>query len=270
MRYVWGRGLRIAVVAPACPLDPTVPERVAPLIPAGLSVDFHPQCFAHWGHFAGTDEERRDALVEAANDPGIDAIWFARGGYGSNRIAEAALDRMNSAAGDKIFLGYSDMGFLLAGLTASKIGRPVHGPMPSDIRRDGGDAVVARSVAYLADSWSAPFPQMAFNMVVLSHLLGTPLEPDFAGRELLLEEIDEHHYRIDRSLFHITANPNVRRCAGMKLGRCAIPENDRPFFEGGVGDEETLAQLWCKRSGIAYLGRADIGHDVHNTVVPFA
>lgn len=261
--------MRIAVVAPACPLDPTAPERIAPLIPAGLSVKFHPQCFASWGHFAGTDEDRRDALVEVANDASVDAVWFARGGYGSNRIAEAAIDRMTSAAGDKIFLGYSDMGFLLAGLAARGIGRPVHGPMPSDIKREGGEAAVARSLAYLPGPNSAPRPQMAFNMVVLSHLLGTPLEPDFEGRVLMLEEIDEHHYRIDRSLFHITASLNVRRCAGIELGRCAIPENDRPFFEGGKGGEEDIARFWCEKSGIVYIGRADIGHDAGNQVVPF-
>ena len=52
---------------------------------------FHPQCFLPAGHFAGTDAERAAAFVEVANDPAFDAVWFARGGYGSCRIAEAAL-----------------------------------------------------------------------------------------------------------------------------------------------------------------------------------
>lgn len=261
--------MRIAVVAPACPLDPAVPERIAPLVPAGMDVQFHPQCFSTFGHFAGPDEERLAALVEVANDPSVDAVWFARGGYGSNRIAESALDRFASAAGDKIYLGYSDLGFVLAGLRARGIGRPVHGPMPADIRRDGGEAAVARSLAWLAGPQPAPRPQMAFNIVVLSHLLGTPLEPDLTGRVLMLEEVDEHHYRIDRSLFHITANASVRRAAGIELGRVGVTENDRPFFAGD-GDEATLVKHWCARSTIPYLGRADIGHDVDNKVVPFA
>lgn len=260
--------MKVAVVAPACPLDPSVPDRIAPLIPHGMRVEVHPQCFANCGHFAGPDEERLAALVEVANDPSVDAVWFARGGYGSNRIAEAALDRFASAAGDKIYLGYSDLGFVLAGLQARGIGRPVHGPMPADIKRDGGDAAVARSFAYLAKPSEAPEPQMAFNMVVLSHLLGTPLEPDFAGRTLMLEEVDEHHYRIDRSLFHITASENVRSVRGIKLGRCAVTANDRPFFAGD-GDDEALVKDWCGRAQIPYRGRADIGHDVGNAVVPF-
>jgi muramoyltetrapeptide carboxypeptidase len=107
---------------------------------------------------------------------------------------------------------------------------------------------------------------MAFNLTVLSNLLGTALEPDFSGVDLLVEEIGEHHYRIDRTMFHVTASPNVRRAARLRLGRVGdIPEND-PAFER---DECAIVEEWCARSGIPYGGRADIGHDVRNRVVPF-
>lgn len=260
--------MRIAVVAPACPLDATVPERIAPLIPAGVSVEFHPQCFASWGHFAGTDEERCDALVAVANDPDVDAVWFARGGYGSNRIAQTAIERMGSPADEKRYLGYSDLGFLLAGLDRNAVGQVAHGPMPADVNRPGGEDAVVRALTWLSD----PQPdrwQIALNLTVLSQLLGSNLEPSFKKRILIIEEVSEYHYRIDRSFFHITSQPSVRRAAGIMLGRCSIPENDRPFFQGGIGDEETIARYWCEKSGIPYLGRADIGHDVHNKVVPF-
>jgi len=103
-------------------------------------------------------------------------------------------------------------------------------------------------------------------MTVLATLLGTPLQPDFTGVELLLEDVDEHHYRLDRTLFGITAHSGLKGCAGIRLGRCdPIPENDRPFGQ----DEEAIAQHWCQASGIPFLGRADIGHDVGNHVVPF-
>lgn len=262
--------MRIAVVAPACPIDRETADRVLALAPDGLSLAFHPQCFLAWGHFAGTDAQRLSALVDAANDPGFDAVWFARGGYGSNRIAANAIGRMDRSADGKYFVGYSDAGFLLAGLAARGIGRPVHAPMPADIRRAGGEAAVLRTLRWLANPAPAPTPRLAFNMVVLSHLLGTPLEPDFSGRELWLEEVDEHHYRIDRTLFHITASANVRRAAGIRLGRCLVPENDRPFFGPEGGDTETIVRHWCRESGIPFLGHADIGHDTLNAVIPFA
>jgi muramoyltetrapeptide carboxypeptidase len=177
---------------------------------------------------------------------------------------------MSAAAANKIFMGYSDTGFLLAGLAARGVGKPVHGPMPSDIRRDRGEAAIVRSLAWLADPTPAERPQLAFNVTVLSHLLGTPLEPDFTDRVLMLEEIDEHHYALDRALFQITSTAAVQRCAGIMLGRCGVKENDRPFFADAAGDEESIVQHWCALAGIDYLGRANIGHDVENAVVPFA
>jgi muramoyltetrapeptide carboxypeptidase len=67
-------------------------------------------------------------------------------------------------------------------------------------------------------------------------------------------------------MFHITSNPAVRRVAGIRLGRCSlVPENDRDFGE----TEEEVVRHWCERSGIPWLGVADIGHDADNKVVPF-
>jgi muramoyltetrapeptide carboxypeptidase len=271
--------MRVAVLAPSCPLDPAIPHRIEALATAhskghAPELVWHPQCFLSHGHFAGDDPARLAALVEAANDPAIDAIWFARGGYGAARIAVAALDRFGPEARNKTYLGYSDAGFLLAGLNARGIGRQVHAPMPADIKRDGGEAEILRVLDWLANPLPAPQPQMAFNMTVLSHLLGTPLEPDFAGKRLLIEEVDEHHYRIDRLSFHITSQPAVRKAAGILLGRCApIPVNDRPFLcDPGAGewpDEERIVRYWCDTSGIPFLGRADIGHDAANQLVVF-
>jgi muramoyltetrapeptide carboxypeptidase len=107
---------------------------------------------------------------------------------------------------------------------------------------------------------------LAFNLTVLSALLGTPLEPDLAGADLLIEEVSEHHYRIDRLMFHVTASANVRAVARIRLGRVDdIPSNDPPFG----GDEEAIVRDWCARSGIEFGGRAEIGHDASNRVVPF-
>lgn len=265
--------MRIGIVAPSCALDPTIPARLETLAARAMGAGapefvIHPQCFLRAGHFAGPDHARIDALIETANDPAIDAIWFARGGYGACRVAEAALCAMGPAARTKLYLGYSDAGFLLAGLHARGIGRVAHGPMPSDLNRDGGEAAVLRGLSWLttANPPASAEKQAAFNLTVFSHVLGTPLEPDLSDHILMLEEVSEYMYRIDRSLFHITSSPNVRRVAGIRLGRCsAIPENDPDF----VLNEEEVVQHWCAVSGIPYLGRADIGHDVGNAVVPF-
>jgi muramoyltetrapeptide carboxypeptidase len=67
-------------------------------------------------------------------------------------------------------------------------------------------------------------------------------------------------------MFHISGNASVRRIAGLRLGGCApVPPNDPDFG----ADEEAIVRFWCGRAGIPFLGRAEIGHDARNKVVPF-
>ena len=105
-----------------------------------IDIYFHPQCFLSAGHFAGEDAARMAAFLDIANDESFDALWFARGGYGSCRIAETSIAQLTPAARSKIYLGYSDAGGLLAGLYKEGFTGLAHGPMPSDILRAGGEA----------------------------------------------------------------------------------------------------------------------------------
>lgn len=266
------------MVAPGGRIAPEVAERTLALAeshyPDGaLEIHFHPQCFEKCGHFAGDDARRADAFVEVANDPQIDAVWFGRGGYGAGRMAQDAIRRLGPAARDKVYLGYSDAGALLGALYKAGIGRPTHGPMAGDIRREGGEACVLRALAYLTkrdQSGLEPTlngrPTLAYNMAVLSSVLGTPIEPPLKDHVLMLEEVSEYMYRTDRFLFQITSTPSVRSVAGIRLGRVSdVPPNDPDFILG----EEAVMQHWCDTAGIPYLGRADIGHDVDNKIVPF-
>lgn len=268
--------MKIGIAAPAGRLTEEEAARVTALAAKHqpqAQLYFHPQCFLADGHFAGDDNARAAAFIELANNPDLGAVWVARGGYGSCRIAEHIVSHLMGPARQKTYLGYSDAGSLLAALYKNRIGRPAHGPMPADIKREGGEEAVARGLAFLMGDRSgveftitAGEKYAAFNITILSLMLGTPIEPDLTGHVLMLEETGEYMYRIDRSFFHLTSNPMIRRAAGIKLGRCdAIPRNDPDF---GKTDEE-VARYWCGRAGIPYLGRADIGHDVANKVVPF-
>jgi len=209
--------MKIAIVAPSCPLKQEAAERVTAIVAARADCELliHPQCFLSDGHFAGADNVRHD------HGAGMEVAW---------------------------------------------------GPMPQDVIRDRGDDAVERALDWLVARDPASLesgldgPAMAFNLTVLSMLLGTPLEPDLAGVDLLIEEVSEHHYEIDRLMFHLVASGNVRRVRRIRLGRVSdVPENDPPF---GV-DEEAIVAAWCARAGISYGGRADIGHDARNRVVPF-
>lgn len=271
--------LRIGLVAPGTRFSPDMAEQARTLArdvyEERVELVFHPQCFLSSGHFAGDDPTRTAALVETANDPAIDAIWFARGGYGACRVAESAIPQLSNVARRKKWLGYSDTGFLLAGLYRAGFQMVAHGPMPVDLIRGAeGLAAVKRGLAWLVDDAASSLeggasprrPNLAFNLTIFSQLLGTPLEPKLNGHIIQLEDVGEYMYRIDRYFFHVTSNEKVRACAGIRLGRCsAVPKNDPDF---GMTEEE-VARFWCERAGIPYLGRADIGHDSDNKVVPF-
>lgn len=264
----------IAICAPATPItrehQTALEELVAAEYP-GHRVTFHEQCFARAGHFAGDDLARLTALLECANDPAFDVVWFAKGGYGSNRIAEAATRQMNRAARAKTYVGFSDCGYLLAALYRDRIGQSVHGHMPVSARSEGGREGIRRVLNWLQGDTSGVEPSLdgtrpavAFNLITLAMLAGTPIMPDLTGHVVMVEEVSEHLYSIDRLFFHLAGT--LPRIAGLRLGTVTdIPENYVDFGQ----TEEEIAQYWCARAGIPYLGRALIGHTSANRVVPF-
>ncbi|WDI32446.1 LD-carboxypeptidase [Hyphococcus flavus] len=268
----------IALCCPGGPIARDLAEKTARIAAARfgdrMKLYFHDQCFLEAGHFAGSDAERSAAFIEVANNAEFDAVWFARGGYGACRLDDALFAKLNEHARAKTFLGYSDAGSLLARLYKEGIGNPVHGPMPTDLPRQGGEEAIARALSFLADGdRSALEPNVksdskfaAFNITILAHLVGTQWMPDLSDHVIMLEDVSEYLYRLDRAMFSIMGDQGVKRARGIMLGRVSdIPENDRPFGK----TEEEIIKDWCARANIPYIGRADIGHDADNKIVPF-
>ncbi|HUB84758.1 MAG TPA: LD-carboxypeptidase, partial [Rhizomicrobium sp.] len=153
---------KIGVMAPAARIEHDLAGRVHALAvslygDAAPDIVFHPQCFLSDGHFAGEDAVRARAFLDIANDASFDALWFARGGYGSNRIADAVLAGLKPAARAKTYMGYSDCGFLLAGLYKAGFANIAHGPLVADLNRvgdhgaQGGAEAVTRALRYLVE-----------------------------------------------------------------------------------------------------------------------
>ena len=274
------RKVTIGVVAPARRIEPREMERVQRLAlerysPERLSLVVHRQCFDSHGHFAGRDETRAAAFLEFANHPDLDAIWFAKGGYGSFRFPDETFARLEKPACKKVYLGYSDTGALLARLYREGVGKPVHGPLVADIARQNGERAIERALDYfqnpearhsLEPGAKDNTPRVAFNLTVLAHLCGTPWMPDLSGHHILLEDVGEYEYAIDRSLFTVLSEPGVRKAAAISMGRfSAVPENDVAFGE----TVEDCFRRWCHTLDIPFAGRADIGHDTDNKLVPF-
>lgn len=265
--------IRVAICAPSAPFTRELAARVSEVANGfgDVELTFHDQCYMEQGHFAGSDAVRLAALVECANDPLYDAVWFARGGYGSNRIAGDAIARMGAAAHRKIWLGSSDGGYLLGALYKAGIGRPVHAPMPLDVKRENGEQAIGNVLSWLSGDLGRLEPSLdgrptvAFNLMTLAMLTGTTLMPDLSGHVVMVEEVSEYLYAVDRLFFHL-AETLPKDVAGLRLGRISdVPDNERDF---GMNVDE-IARHWCETSGIAFLGSAEIGHDADNRIVPF-
>ncbi len=268
--------MRIGVVAPARTVSAESAARMQAFMalywPAHEIV-FHPQCFLTEGHFAGPDEVRAAAFLEFANDAAFDAIWFARGGYGSNRILDVAMPQLGAAARNKTYVGYSDMGFMLGALYARRIGRQAHGSMASamGVNDKGTDAgwVLSWLIDGKRDGLEPTLdgrPAAAFNLSILAAMIGTPWLPDLTDHVLHIEEVGEPMYRIDRMLFQMAHATQLQGIAGVRLGAVTdMVDNDVPFGES----LEQVIIRWCREMGVPYLGRSGIGHIALNRVVPF-
>jgi muramoyltetrapeptide carboxypeptidase len=288
---------RIGIVAPSVYLFPRHVERANALVAAqfpDVELVWHPQVYARspndvggetgfvlsdathvpepamHGHFAGSDEQRAAAFVEMANREDIDAIWFARGGYGAGRIAMDVLPQLGPAARAKTYMGYSDASYMLAMLYRAGFPHLCHGPMVID----GNEDSLSRALAWLArkdtrslePSLKAGERYAAFNLISAAMMVGTPLWPDLSGHVLMLEEVGEYLYSVDRCFFAVTTAMWRHPPAEIRLGQVTdIKENDRPYGRDEVG----IARDWCARGNIHYGGRAEIGHYAGNKVVPF-
>ncbi|MEQ1725550.1 MAG: LD-carboxypeptidase [Sphingopyxis sp.] len=288
---------RIGIVAPSVYLFPRHVERANALVAAqfpDVELVWHPQVYARspndvggetgfvlsdadhvpdaamHGHFAGSDEQRAAAFVEMANREDIDAIWFARGGYGAGRIAMDVLPRLSPAARTKTYMGYSDASYMLAILYRAGFPHLCHGPMVIDSNEDSLSRalgwLVRKDMRSLEPGLKAGERYAAFNLISAAMMVGTPLWPDVSGHVLMLEEVGEYLYSVDRCFFAVTSALWRGAPAEIRLGQVTdIKENDRPYGRDEVG----IARDWCARANIRYGGRAEIGHYAGNKVVPF-
>jgi muramoyltetrapeptide carboxypeptidase len=271
--------IRVGIVAPARRLTEATALAVQTLAArSGLPIDLviHPQCHLEFGHFAGDDSARLTAFLEMANDPEIDAIWFARGGYGAARLLDGLSGKLTNSALNKVYLGYSDIGFLFAALMTLGCRFCAHGPLVGDIDRVGGEAAALRALTFLSRtdvSGLAPglddsHPNLAFNLTVLRSLMGTRFEPPTQTRATLwLEDVAEYTYATDRSMFQLTGSSwFAANVADVHIGRFSlVPENEVHFHLDSPG---TVA-AWCASVGVNAHSGADIGHDCDNKIVPF-
>jgi len=269
-------GGRIALVAPAGPVDPTRFEaNRRALERLGFETVARDDILDRDGYLAGSDERRARELMEFVCDPDVDAIVCARGGYGCARIVDR-LDAKAVREAAKPLVGYSDVTTLLlwqrrhAGLVG------IHGPMlekKESLEGESGSALVR------ALQGTGPLPRHAGRTLVPGWAegrlvggslsvcvasLGTPWELDTRGAILVLEDVTELPYRIDRMLQQLRAAGKLADVAGIALGAFTDCEDERY-------PEWTLERLFLDvfgSLGVPVVTDLPFGHGAANR--PFA
>jgi len=285
------RGSRVALVAPAGPL--LEQDDIARAEALCRALDYEPVLGAHaaghFGYFSGTDEERLADLNAALQDPAIDAIWCIRGGYGVTRILDG-IDFEALVRHPRPVVGYSDITALLAGVVRRAGMIAFHGPtaraeMPRFTRRHfakvltgvepagpleplptPGDVLVPRNDRVtVIHGGRAEGVLAGGNLSLLQCLIGTRYFPDLDGAMLVLEDVNEDLYRIDRMLAHLRAVGAFATLRGVLIGR--FTGLKRHMDDGSLGVDQVLTHYFGAL-GIPVLNGLPIGHIDDQWTIP--
>jgi muramoyltetrapeptide carboxypeptidase len=273
------RGGTIGIAAPGSPIDADKLEAGAALWrEAGFRVVHREDVVAREGYLAGDDDRRAAELIELVEDESVDAIVCARGGYGCDRI----LDRLDPAAfrrARKPLAGYSDITALLlwqqrrAGLAG------FHGPMiesGAETDRASLEGLAAQLTGEVsvpialqgrgAGGGSAQGRLVGGNLILVAASLGTSWEIQTQGAILLLEEVGELPYRVDRLLQQLRGAGKLAPLAGVGVGDFSRCTDDRyPDF----GVERVLEEVFAPL-GVPVVYDLPFGHTQRNAAWPFA
>jgi muramoyltetrapeptide carboxypeptidase len=230
--------LKFSTVALSGSIDPAhLHAGAARLRERGHTVELPDAAFSEWRYFAGDDDARLHAL-DAVLASDADVVLFGRGGYGLSRILHR-IDFDRIAASEKVFCGYSDVAaFSLAALAkASYV--TYAGPVLAGVIPESAEESVQRFVAdeffdVLANRKHA-YPECesdidhgvqaiegtlwGTNLAMVSHLVGTPFMPTIDDGILLIEDIAEQPYRVERMLWQLKHAGILDRQRAIVLGQ---------------------------------------------------
>jgi muramoyltetrapeptide carboxypeptidase len=275
-------GSRVALVAPAGPLRDEGDLQLA--CDNARAMGWEPVVGDHVlersGYLAGSDENRLADLNRFAADRSIDGVWCIRGGYGAMRI----LDRVDYSSWfrrPKALIGYSDITALHCGLNTRADLVSYHGPTArghltefsrASLRAavvDGSESCGAAPNAITLCSGRTRGRLIGGNLALLTALCGTRYTPSYAGAILVIEDVNESLYRIDRMLTQLRLSGALHLVAGIVFGQFTeIPVetgNDAP--EG-----RTLIDLlreFAQRHTVPCLANIPFGHIADQWTVPF-
>lgn len=276
-------GARIGIVNPAYWLDDQRLQRAMGLLTEqGYELVAGESTCLRLDQCAGTPEERAADIMAMFEDPGIEAIICARGGYGGNRVLPL-LDYETIRQNPKIFIGYSDVtGFLTS--IAQKSGLVTfHGPMLTTYGSktiqynldtfhkvlSGGNDIVIKSPdackARCLRAGSASGPLWGGNLTLVNERLGTADQIDTRGAILFLEDIDEKLYAFDRLMLHLRNSGSLEGIQGLIIGEMLeMGDSKVPF---GKDSDEIVLDV-CADFDFPIISNFPCGHGDYQATLP--
>lgn len=263
-------GAHVALVSPAGPFrdDAELDRARANVQRFGWDPVVMTNARARDGYLAGSDEQRARDINAAIADPEITAIWCVRGGYGAMRILDA-LDYETMQRDPKTLIGYSDVTALHAAFGKRSNLVTFHGPtarqnippfafesLQNAVAR-GADPCGEMSQAKTLRGGRATGHLVGGNLALLTALAGTPYAPDYAGAILVVEDVNEAHYRIDRMMMTLHLSGALAGLAGLVFGR--FTDIPREFGDEEWSLERVLADA-AARAGVPCVSGAPFGH----------
>jgi muramoyltetrapeptide carboxypeptidase len=270
-------GARIGVIAPAGCVDaPSILAGVEAIEAEGFHVELAPGIYARKGYLAGDERIRAQDLLAFFCRADIDAIFCARGGFGSIQLLPYLTSELSQYP--KIFVGYSDITVLINWLCQFCSMVTFHAPM---VAMDIARGLEPRSRDYfwgvltgsrrdwtvrLSDavrSGKARAEMMGGCLSLLVTTLGTPYEIDTRGKILFLEDVGERPYRIERMLTHLKMAGKFDGVAGVVFGEFAHCGGDGPR-----DIRQVVSDLFRDAAYPVVMGLA-AGHGAENLALPF-
>lgn len=267
-------GSTIRVIAPSSPFDRALVLRGLGWLSERFRVEFDPGLFCRDGFLAGSDDRRLDELTRALTEPGIAAVLAARGGYGLTRIAHRVpVEQLRDRP--RWVVGFSDITALHVELGRHRVAS-WHGPNVAGLGR--GDATLR--AAWVAALETSPPPLQLRDLSVWSggraegRLFGGNLTVLFTcavagrlavprGAVLLLEDVSEQSYRLDRMLTALHVGGHLDRVAACVVGDFT----DCSPAPHGVPAETVLAER-LRHLGVPVLAGVPAGHGRRNLPLP--
>lgn len=263
-------GARIRAVNPGTWMDPDrdLDRLVARCAAQGWRLEIPDSVMRQWRYFSATDHNRVSEMESAWRDPSVDAVFYLGGGWGAARVLEAGF-RFPARA--KWSFGFSDSSSLLLAQQAAGLPGAVHGSF------GGTDAQWQRTVQLLRGAPVAPLrgdglrpgiargPLLVTNLTVATHLIGTPWLPSFRGAVLVLEDVGEEPYRIDRMLTQWRSAGLLQELAGVACGRFSWAKDD--ILPGDFSMDEVLEER-LGDLGIPLVLNLPLGHGQPNRALP--